>query len=830
MMASRLSHIIRLSTCVMILLGGFWLRGTALDQYPRGLSNDEAINAVDTLHIARTGNFPMYEEDEGRAEPLFRMIEALGMLAFGRSIWALRMVSVLLSVPLIAIVMWITREYLHDYPTEVRWLASLFAGVALATMAGHVTLSRTLYRGVLQLLTMGLSIGFVLRGLRRDQWQDYALSGLFGGLTLYTYTASWFFPPAFLVLGGALLTRHWRTWRTWVPKLALLGMVALVIASPVLYLLITYPRAVLGRAEALTPEAINWWRATRVMIDQFLLAGDENPQYNVDFAPIVPEIMRWMFYIGLVAMLIRIRQARTWFLLALLILLALPAMLSDELTHGLRIAGEYAVVPIIIGLGAGLLIWSMMRVITRPVVVRTITLALCISIGGINGTYTWTRYTEFFDQTERGRLWDVHEMQLNHNEWFFRIDRQDFANWVTEQEKPILIPRDELTQQSTRSWLMNAYPTVRVADREFILPDSTQLVMPWSLEQGDLYRDTRHFALLDEGIITLLPPITADSHQQLLADVDAGTAITRIGQIDFLGSTQSVADITLNFEPVRVVDAVFGEGDMRLVGWGGSDTLDSNTLSVTLAWQAEQRIGHEYLSSLQVQTQDYERVGSIDAYILRWLYPTTIWSQGATVYNTQTIMLPDDLSAGAYRLTTGLFYASYPLIDARSETLSVLNNRVTVGWLKVPQSEPTIPESTEPVGATIGDLFTMTHIEFTNMDGQLLGQIYWRGLVQRPDVDATIFVHIVDESGQIVAQSDNRPHNGQYPTFIWDEGEIVRTDHRFNFSDLDNLDAYRVRVGMYVFPGPENLSVRYQEESLPDGLIELGRLDALFSP
>ncbi|MEO1647023.1 MAG: hypothetical protein AAFR67_17680, partial [Chloroflexota bacterium] len=34
------------------------------------------------LHIARTGNFVMYEESQGRVEPLFRLAEAIGMTFF----------------------------------------------------------------------------------------------------------------------------------------------------------------------------------------------------------------------------------------------------------------------------------------------------------------------------------------------------------------------------------------------------------------------------------------------------------------------------------------------------------------------------------------------------------------------------------------------------------------------------------------------------------------------------------------------------------------------------------------------------------------------------
>lgn len=812
---------------VPVLLLGFWLRTNDLQHFPPAISNDEAINAVDALHIARTGNFPMYEEDEGRAEPLFRIVEALGILVFGRTIWALRMVSVLLSMPVIALVIWITRECLYDYPRHLRLLAGLFAGITIATLVGHVTLSRTFFRSILQLVTMGLSIGFVLRGIRRSKWSDYILSGVFGGLTLYTYTAAWFFPPAFIVLFLALTLFSFRKWKQWLPKIIILGIFAMLISAPIIYLLITDPRAVLGRAEALSPNAMNLTRSIQAMIDQFLVAGDENPQYNVALAPIIPQMTIWLFYLGLGAMVIRICRVHSWFIASLLLLLTLPALLSNEITHGLRISGEYLIVPIIIGLGVGLALWLLDRVFKHKLIVSSVAVMGLITLGILNSQLTWERYTDYYINPAQWRLWRVHEMELNHNEWFFRVDRQDFGEWVSAQTTPLLIPIGELNRQTTRSWLMNTYPVVTSTDITIDIPDNTQLVLPWSLELGDIMSDSRQFALLNEDTITLLPTLSRSSHQALLNNLGDAEAITREGQIDFLGNVSEFDANLINFEAQNPIDVIFGDGDMHLSAWAGDETIYSGqALEIMLTWESMRQIGHEYLASVQLQTQDYDRISSNDNYLLRWVYPTTIWDNNLPVTTSHQLQLPDDLESGAYQVTAGLSYASYPLISAESDTQAIVGNRVTVGWLKVPQTEPTIPESAYEVEEmTIDDLFQLSHIEFAESgDGQLLAQLHWQSIVHRPNIDATIFVHIVDSNNQIVAQSDSRPLGGQYPTFIWDTGEIVRTDHVFNFSDFDNLDDYTVRVGMYIFPGPQNLPANYQDQPFTDGLVTLGTL------
>lgn len=815
---------------IPILLLGFWLRTNKLNVYPPSISNDEAVNAVDAFHIAKTGNFPMYEEDEGRAEPLFRILEAGAVLAFGRSIWALRFITVILSILTIASTIWVTLEILHDYPSNIRLIAALGAGIVIATMAGHVTLSRTLFRGILQLLTMNLSLGFVLRGLRTNHWRDFALSGFWGGITLYTYTAAWFFPPVFIVLGASLVLLRFRDWSNWLPRMVILGLVALIICLPIVYLLINHPRAVFGRAEALTGENVFSQRRIDSMVGQFLTQGDENPQYNIDLEPVIPPVTQIIFYLGLLALLIRIRKPDSWLIAAMLILMAFPSFFSNEITHGLRISGEYIVVSAIIGLGIALILWIAQRFIKEAYITAVGLIGLAI-LSIVISSNTWTTYSDYFAYPENYRQWNVHGMRLDQNEWFYRTDRQDFVAWIVEQEQPLLIPIEELGQQITRSLLMQAYPQVTSANQEFVLPEDTLLVLPWEIGRGDIIRDSQQYALVFGDTITILPPFSDATQQAFVANIERGEAIQRNGnQINFLGYVKPIDNISIEFaethnnsdEPL----AVFNNDEIMVVDWSGSDTLSAGeTIDINLVWQANRRVGHEYFNFIQIQTQDFQTIASYENYILRWLYPTSIWSSDVTVANSTRLQLPDELDAGAYRLVTGLYYANQRRVTVDSAFANIVDNAATIAWLKVPQTPVEIAENAYPIDATVDNLFELTHIAFAPVDGQLLAHLYWESLQNRPSVNSTIFIHIVDTEGNVVAQSDLQPMNGQYPTFIWDEGEIVRTEHLLPVDVSDNPDEYTVRLGMYIFnPEPQNLPITYNDEMRENGLIELGNL------
>jgi 4-amino-4-deoxy-L-arabinose transferase-like glycosyltransferase len=830
MLSERYYYHLLFALIVPILLVGFWLRVNNLTQYPPSISNDEAVNALDAFHIAKTGNFPMYEEDEGRAEPLFRILEAGAVLAFGRSIWILRLLTVILSMFTIASVIWVTLEILHDYPPNIRLIGALGAGIVIATMAGHVTLSRTLFRGILQLLTMNLAIGFVLHGLRTNQWQDFALSGLWGGITLYTYTAAWFFPPVFVVLGASLIIFRWREWPIYLPRILILGIVALLVCLPLIYLVINHPRAVFGRAEALISENIFSQNRINAMIAQFLTHGDENPQYNVALKPVIPSKAQILFFIGLLALFIRVRKPSSWLIAAMFILMVLPAFLSNEITHGLRIAGEYIVVSVIIGLGIGLVLWIGQHFI-KPIWLMLIgIMGLCFLLIMI-GSDTWTTYVNYWENPSQQRMWDVHEMRLDQNDWFYRADRQDFVTWVVGQKQALLLPVEEISQQITHSLLMQAYPQVVTAKQDFILPENTLLVVPWELGRGDLIRDTRDYALLYENTITILPPISYESQQELLDDIETREAILREeGQINFLGYVKPIDRDSVVFAGSNHASgaalAGFNNNEIMVLDWYGSETIaGGETIDISLLWRANRRVGHEYVNFLQIQTQDFESVTGHEDYILRWLYPSSIWSPDAIVPNTHRLHLPDQLDAGAYRLVTGLYYANQRRIAVDDAVGGSVDNGATIAWLKVPQTPIEIAENALPVDATINDLFALNRIAFAPVEGQLLAHVYWKSLTHRPPVDATIFIHIVDSNGQIVAQSDLRPMNGQYPTFIWDEDEIVRTEHFLPIDVSSHPDEYTVRLGMYIFvPEPQNLPLIYNGEAREDGLIELGKL------
>ena len=824
-------NLIILASLVFVLLAGFWLRASSLEQYPPGVSNDEAKNLIDSVYISQTGRTPFYE-DEGRPEPINRLISAMGAILYGNSIWAFRLTSAFWGLITLSTMYWTATQCFHDTSPQHRKLIGLFATIALAIALGHLTVTRSLYRAVPLPFFILMTIGFTVRGLRTYKWSDFFWVGVFVACGIYTYTSGFVVPIVFLLLGAFLLITRFKDIKQWLPRLMLTGIILAILTSPIIYLLLTQPSAVLARASDVSQATDSSLTSKlEIMAGQFFTEGDENPQYNVANAPLIAQMLIPFFFIGIGALLLRFRRPSSLIIGGLLLLNIIPVILTDEITHGLRIYSEFAIIPLVIGASLAPIFWLTEK-FAKPSVITYIGLIAILIIGLFQINLSHQTYTGFWNNADtEWRRWVVYDRELTHNEWFFRSDRKALTDWIKAQDTPLLLPVEELYRDAQRGMLMSHYPYVDSANDITSLPDNTQVVITWSLEKGDFLTETKHFALLQDETITLLPPLTEASHQQLLKDISSATDITydsdNIPVVAKAYTPSNTSELSYD-SPIETSSplAIFND-ELEIISWYGEETITNGGETIyTIDWSVNRPVSHEYGAFVQILTQDWERITGKDKLITRWLYPTIAWHPNQVIPDTFKLDILDDLAVGAYRLVAGAWYVNGGRMPAQSFFGDMTNNTATIGWLKVPQdTTPTIPPEAFTVDVTLNNQFHLTHanVSATN-DGKFRANLYWQSRVHRPDIDATVFVHALDMDNNIISQSDIRPMNGQYPTFIWDENEIVVTEH---ILELENIEGIRLVASMYTQPDFTRLTATQNNELLPDNLIELGQLSEL---
>jgi serine/threonine-protein kinase len=105
-----------------------------------------------------------------------------------------------------------------------------------------------------------------------------------------------------------------------------------------------------------------------------------------------------------------------------------------------------------------------------------------------------------------------------------------------------------------------------------------------------------------------------------------------------------------------------------------------------------------------------------------------------------------------------------------------------------------------PLNANLGNEVMLVAAEMERIEVQpgntLMLTLHWRALTQM-STPYTVFVHLTRVDGGIVAQQDNEPRNGTYPTTLWQMNEQVSDPYAFLIPDDVPPGSYWIKVGMY---------------------------------
>lgn len=92
--------------------------------------------------------------------------------------------------------------------------------------------------------------------------------------------------------------------------------------------------------------------------------------------------------------------------------------------------------------------------------------------------------------------------------------------------------------------------------------------------------------------------------------------------------------------------------------------------------------------------------------------------------------------------------------------------------------------------------------------GEMLGLIlYWRAM-KKLDKDYTVFVHMLDDNGQIIEGFDGQPREGKSPTSAWRGGELVPDGRVLTIpEDAPPGNNIRLQIGLYHLPTMQRLLI-----------------------
>jgi hypothetical protein len=223
---------------------------------------------------------------------------------------------------------------------------------------------------------------------------------------------------------------------------------------------------------------------------------------------------------------------------------------------------------------------------------------------------------------------------------------------------------------------------------------------------------------------------------------------------------------------------------------------------VSLYWSASEHLQKDFFAFVQILGRDREPIAGVDCYPGRGNFPPTLWQPGVIYRDQYRLRLPLDAEVPVVAaLNAGLRTEEGQWLSARRSPDQPPLELVILDVVPLRPQEPS-DDVTHPVGAKLGEAITLVGYDLSEpiiqQTKSFTVTLVWRAAAPL-NTDYTAFVHLVDGNGALVAQDDDQPLGGQYPTSFWAMGDVIRDSHPLTLNAPVSLDAsdYTLVVGMY---------------------------------
>ncbi len=337
---SRVPILIWLAALVLVI--AFALRFFALDQFPPGVQHDEVFVANFAQTILQ-GQYPIFFELNRGNEPLFMYLTAAMFKLFGENVWALRATAALCGFGALLLTYFFARNLFAKQHTE-RGDESSANFIALITVAlitfsfWHLYESRIGLHTISTYLLAAATFYTFWMGWTRGNKILLILSGIFAGLSTYTYRSGIFVPATLLLFTLYSLLLHRKTWDKNLYLIPIIFFIAALVYFPLFNFITTHPETALARLGDLSGDmdALRQGNPLPLLnngvrvLGMFGVSGDPEWRYNVALRPIFDPLWAILFYGGIVVALFRFKRAPYAFALIWLFVMLLPSILSGS--------------------------------------------------------------------------------------------------------------------------------------------------------------------------------------------------------------------------------------------------------------------------------------------------------------------------------------------------------------------------------------------------------------------------------------------------------------------------------------------------------------------
>jgi len=229
------------------------------------------------------------------------------------------------------------------------------------------------------------------------------------------------------------------------------------------------------------------------------------------------------------------------------------------------------------------------------------------------------------------------------------------------------------------------------------------------------------------------------------------------------------------------------------------------TLPVSLFWKALISSQEDFISQLQL----VDSTGTVVAsYERPPIYPTTAWQTDMLLHDPYEMPLPPTLLPGNYKLQLLMLASNYQAISVDTSQFGWFN-RYFYSFNTLPLTTIQLedrPRNFEPPIPQIATSFNFNNQAKLSGISKPLNPItvgttipitlYWHAL-DTMSHNWSVFLHLVDDEMNIIAQDDQLPGEGQFPTIGWLPGEYINDVHNLVIPPETIPGRYYLSLGLY---------------------------------
>ena len=283
------------------------------------------------------------------------------------------------------------------------------------------------------------------------------------------------------------------------------------------------------------------------------------------------------------------------------------------------------------------------------------------------------------------------------------------------------------------------------------------------------------------------------------------------------------ADLPAGLQPVNYTydDAI------QLIGYRlHTETVrPAQTLPITLYWKLLKPVELNYSIFIHLLGRDRQVIGQLDTYPGGGRRPTSLLSPGDIVADTYEVPIAPETefthAPTRLRVLAGIYdyfepgRPGRPVVSAAGKSVEPVVAAVKL----VPWQWPEISPSNAPVNFFDKATLLSHHLA----DDRQSITFNWQA-DSHFEADYTVFIQAWNiETGQYVTGFDGPPVQGDYPTSLWEPGEIIVDRHQLDLTSLPP-GVYNILAGLYNPATGERLPAFDPTGPLPDYAVLTGQI------